>query len=545
MPLGGNLRAFPSHFILIFLPYWFPFYRITLTNATRPTPYAQRNLPRRPQTSQYRRTSLPALHSQDVPSHTQAESAASPAAAAAGEDVDIYSRLSTFTFGDAQTSKLQSATPSSPSSSRLDDENISPLHRFGSFDKTPRPSVAHIHHVPKNTHGWSSPSSDEDERRRTNTRSKMRAIDDGTRRPSLPINDLQQLQLHSVDGTQSSPEKGKGKATSIDKSVSHQRGVRSSPSSRTGGEDGLELDTDVDMISAEDTDRRKERYRRAGGNTDSRISSDAGSLFGDSGSDFDPQKRYGHAPVDEDEPASAVTTTSTNYTGDRKDSARTWTQEHMGRRGSLPMDIPTTNSHSATRDDGYYDDYSGPFDNHELQRRARAHAQLRRPSRSVDDDLARLGLYLQRRASSIAAHADDAGNGGMLASSEPDIRGYAMAQAMVQAAAAAAVEQGLDAAQVSSALGAGPNDSPYQGLDLNYILSVSGSNGGSFSDGGKRRMSVGSSIAARDVRERQPSWAEGWSIASGRRQSTATVNDDTFLRCVVMCINLVSTTYSF
>lgn len=495
--------------------------RIALTNATRPTPYSQRNLPRRPLPGQHRRTSLPALNSPVSPAQISPE-AAGPSA---GEDTDIYSRLSTFTFGDAQTSGVQVAAPSSPSSSRLDDENISPLHRFGSFDRTPRPSVAHIHHAPKPSHGWSSPSSDEDDRRRTNIRSKMRAIDDGTRRPSLPINDLQQLEL--------SADKGKGKATSPDENVSHQRGVRPSPS-QTGGEDGLELDTDVDLMSADDHDRRKERYPRLGGNTDSRISSDAGSFFGDSGSEFDPRKRYGHAPMEEDDPA------STSYAAERKDSARTWT-DHMGRRGSLPMDIPTTSGSNTTRGSlsraqAYQGFDVGPLDGFDEQ--ARARSQLRRPSRSVDDDLARMGLFLQRRAS-LGARPDDGSNAGVLASSEPDMRGLAMAQAMAQAAAAAAAEQGMDVEQMSSAL-AGPSDSPYQGLDLNYILSVSGPVGGAFgmekrgSDAWSGKLSVGSSVAAREARERdrQPSWADGWSVASGRRQSTATVNEDTFIRCV-------------
>ena len=104
-------------------------------------------------------------------------------------------------------------------------------------------------------------------------------------------------------------------------------------------------------------------------------------------------------------------------------------------------------------------------------------------------------------------------------------------------AVAAAAEQGMDVEQLSSVM-AGSNDSPYQGLDLNYILSVSNTmGGGGFgaekrgSDAWSGKMSVGSSVAAHEAREhrdRQPSWADGWSI--GRRQSTATVNEDTFIK---------------
>ena len=92
----------------------------------------------------------------------------------------MYSNLSTFTFGIASNHVA---------SWHDDGDAISPLQRMGSQDITPRSSLVpdHQHRKFSKSRGSVS-SSDEDERRRT-TRSKMRAIDDGSRRPSLPTNE--------------------------------------------------------------------------------------------------------------------------------------------------------------------------------------------------------------------------------------------------------------------------------------------------------------------------------------------------------------------
>ncbi|KAL5528782.1 hypothetical protein ACEPAF_7919 [Sanghuangporus sanghuang] len=533
---------------------------ITLTNATRPTPYVQRNLPRR-YTNGQRRTSLPALHpSHEPPPPLPPLPPANPVsphelASAHDDDIDIYSRLSTFTFGDVRSPTILQ-NPSS--SSRSDEaEGVSPL------DKTPRPSVAHVHvhssgklaqgkHAAPN--GWSSPSEDEEDRKRTNTRSKMRAIDDGTRRPSLPSNDsLQQLQLQSQHHGSSSglsTDKGKGRVyTEGDKEgLKARKGIPVSPSSPTEGE--AELDTDVDlMMSADDTDRRRRgRYHGMSDRSSVHMSSDVGSVYG--GADdrhTQHTKSKGKAreggestTMDDDVPGEGGASNAS-----RKDSARTWTEE-TGRRGSLPMDIPYPTSNSSARSahvhahpQSSYREESA-FDAH-----ARAQAQLRRPSRSVDDDLQRAALHLQRKASRVSVTASAAGSGhgletaGSGPSSEPDMRGVAMAQAIAQAHLDAQAQAHAESLNLSTDVG-NTSDEPYQGLDLNYILSVSGPQGSAASVGGKRgsdqwsgRLSVGSSVAAAG-RERDPSWAAGWGISHsvGRRQSTATVNDDTFLRFV-------------
>ncbi|KAI5118890.1 hypothetical protein M0805_003565 [Coniferiporia weirii] len=525
---------------------------ITLTNATRPTPYSQRNLPRRPLPPQQRRTSLPALHpSHDPPPPLPHPISPFELAVPRDEDADIYSRLSTFTFGDAQAPKLQQSVPSSSSRVAVvldGGESVSPLHRADSFDKTPRPSVAHAHahaHAqtflqPSNptTNGWSSPSEDEEEQRRTNTRSKMRAIDDGMRRPSLPTNDVRQ---YGSSSGLTATEKGKGKVGAEGENAP-QKAQLSSPSLQTEGEGDLELDTDVDLMSVDDTDgRRKARNVGMSDHSstrgDGRINSDTNSMHGES-----EGKSRTHDREQKDKNENDMDEDGDDDDGiraHRKDSSRTWT-ERTGRRGSLPMDIPyPNNSHSSRTSHSYRDDsYSAEFD-----ARAIAHAQLRRPSRSVDDDLHRAALHLQRKASrvSVAAIGAYEVGAGVTPSSEPDMRGLAMAQAIAQAHLNAQAENDFDGVGA-----AGASDSPYQGLDLDYILSVSGSMGGGLagprpSDAGKHgsdtwsgRISVGSSVAAREGRARDPSWAEGWNVnyGVGRRQSTATVNDDTFLRFV-------------
>ena len=147
-------------------------------------------------------------------------------------------------------------------------------------------------------------------------------------------------------------------------------------------------------------------------------------------------------------------------------------------------------------------------------------------------------------------------------SSEPDIRGVAMAQAMAQAQAQASSirrDFNFETAESSTANNDSDflketNDSPYQGLDLNYILS--GSNpagsgagvdlgvGGAGALGGfdpvyawGSRISVAAEGAAAPggagLAQHGHGWALGWAMGPnmGRRQSTATV-DDTFLKYV-------------
>lgn len=369
----------------------------------------------------------------------------------------------------------------------------------------------------------------------------MRAIDDGTRRPSLPSNDFQQQQR----GLSSGPSTEKGKGTppgdgEREREKARQGALPVSPSSPTEGE--AELDTDVDLMSADDTDRRRRglgRYHGMSDRSSIHISSDVGSAFGEA-----DDRNTRHTGAAEDEGEAMDDDEGGDSGAPRKDSAKTWTEENMERRGSLPVDIPYPASNSSGRSVHAYaqshnslrdDTFDSAFD-----ARARAQAQLRRPSRSVDDDLQRAALYLQRKASRVSVAASGVGSGhgletaGSGPSSEPDMRGVAMAQAIAQAHLDAQAERAEGGVVMNLGPGVGSaTDEPYQGLDLNYILSVSG---GQFGPAGKERRgsdqwsgrSVGSSVVA----ARNPSWAEGWGVsyAAGRRQSTATVNDDTFLR---------------
>lgn len=569
----------------------------TLTNATRPTPYSQRNIPRRPLPSQQRRTSLPSLH--PAVDATLPPPPTVPVEPSNSQDDDIYSRLSTFTFGEARSS--QQLLPI-PSTSRTDEdtEGISPLQPVASFDRTPRPSVtipqlqlgqgnpasatSGSYKLLNRANGWSSPSEDEEERRRTNTRSKMRAIDDGTRRPSLPSNDILRVDSQSPSALNTSTnERLEGRnLTRLETSqMTDRAGVPlSSPSSVTDGEGGFDLDTDLDLMSGDYSDRRAQgmsdrsslhnSMADGDGDGDERISSDMGSVYGD-----DEFERDNVIDEDEDE----------DIGGDplRKDSARTWTQHDTGRRRSLPMDIPYPNllhshphphsSHghrpldtapfSGSRSLSHREDNSPDFD-----ARALAQAQFRRPSRSVDDDLQRATLHLRRKVSRVSVTAATTamapamsisgamGPMGAMPSSEPDTRGVARAQAMVEVMSPrhdieslhnGTNGQGIktDDAAAFMALGSPSitDISPYQGLDLNYIYSVSGPSGaGSIRGNGGSdswsvaRLSVGSSVAAREGRERENSWTFGWGINQGgvgRRPSTATVNDDTFLRYIL------------
>ena len=549
--------------------------RITLTNATRPTPYSQRSIPRRPLPSQQRRTSLPTLH---LPADAPRVDTAPVDAVELSlpQEEDIYSRLSTFTFGDAPASSQHQAPLLTVSRSGDGSEGISPLQRLSSFDRTPRPSIAPAHSpsgtnvtppVPSvpgqahsRTHGWSSPSEDEDDVRRNTTRSKMRAIDDGTRRPSLPSNDGPQSDTHHISGQVSSyTEKGKSKTTLNLDRERFQEGTRqgrkegmqalSSPSSHTDGEGDLEL-TDVDLMAVDYPGRRRRRehdpaqsdrssMHTFGGDADGRLSSDMSSVYGD---DEDDREREGMDEDDDDDNRDPL----------RKDSARTWT-ENMGggRRRSLPMAIPqpgSSHGQPQTNQDGYYPSPSQQRYDDTIQvdydARAKALAQFRRPSRSMDDDSQRVALHLRRRASRVSVTAATTAtvpimggaSVGPVPSSEPDMRGVALANAMAQAQGEMMPPDASSSA-ISLNFPAGiPNDSPYEGLDLSYILSVSGpANGANTanrgSDAWSGRLSVGSSVAAREARERENSWAFGWGInAGGRRPSTATVNDDTFLR---------------
>jgi hypothetical protein len=91
------------------------------------------------------------------------------------DDYYAHSSLATFSFG-AATAHRQSFDPDTPSPLSVQATSESGhSHSTGSIDRTPRPSISHMRD-----------EGGEDETRRS--RAKMRAIDDGGRRPSLPTN---------------------------------------------------------------------------------------------------------------------------------------------------------------------------------------------------------------------------------------------------------------------------------------------------------------------------------------------------------------------
>lgn len=166
------------------------------TTALRHPPIYTRTSTRRPNqgsspsASSNRRPSLPTIHLQPSPSlgTPSSESYANPNSGLSADD--LYSNLSSFTFGSAHTVHSDMGPVSPPSGT-------------SSADPTPRPSIS----------GPSSGSSHASSRTRSRTpktkvrelddegcraddedeaeqqgRAKMRAMNDGTRRPSLPIN---------------------------------------------------------------------------------------------------------------------------------------------------------------------------------------------------------------------------------------------------------------------------------------------------------------------------------------------------------------------
>ncbi|KAI9457428.1 hypothetical protein F5148DRAFT_1151177 [Russula earlei] len=94
------------------------------------------------------------------------------------DDYYTYSSLATFSFG-AATANCQSFDPDNTSPLAVQASNeIAHPQNSGSADRTPRASISH-------TRGLDDDDCEDVSRR---SRAKMRAIDDGGRRPSLPTN---------------------------------------------------------------------------------------------------------------------------------------------------------------------------------------------------------------------------------------------------------------------------------------------------------------------------------------------------------------------
>ncbi|KAI0076114.1 hypothetical protein K474DRAFT_1708410 [Panus rudis PR-1116 ss-1] len=206
-------------------------------NSTRSPYSSSRSSQRRPSntssTSSGRRSSLPSVHSFPAQSHLVPENVHYPLPPTSE---DIYSGLSTFTFGAVQ-----------PPPAAQDSDLISPLTRLNTADRTPRPSISKASSS-RSRNGKQKAKDhdpdmgddeyeDEDDAARQKSRSKMRAIDDGSRRPSLPTN----VYIPENSSSPMSPQTRE----QISPAVGSERD--SAPDdSEPDGDDG-DLDTDVEF----------------------------------------------------------------------------------------------------------------------------------------------------------------------------------------------------------------------------------------------------------------------------------------------------------
>lgn len=158
------------------------------------------------------------------------------------DDYYAHSSLATFSFGAATTHR-QPFDPdmSSPLSVQTTSES-GHSHSTSSIDHTPRPSISHTR-GPDDEGG-------EDETRRS--RAKMRAIDDGGRRPSLPTN-IYTTDRRGDDNPPSTSSRGHGEASESD-SDAITSGNASDADFDRGCESGI-VDTDVELegLAPDDT----------------------------------------------------------------------------------------------------------------------------------------------------------------------------------------------------------------------------------------------------------------------------------------------------
>jgi hypothetical protein len=158
------------------------------------------------------------------------------------DDYYTHSSLATFSFG-AATAHRQSFDPDMPSPLSIQAASESGhSHSTGSVDRTPRPSISHTR-GPDDEGG-------EDETRRS--RAKMRAIDDGGRRPSLPTN-IYSLDRRGADNLPS-PSTCRSAEASGSESDPITSGNVSDAEFDRGCESGI-VDTDVELegIAPDDT----------------------------------------------------------------------------------------------------------------------------------------------------------------------------------------------------------------------------------------------------------------------------------------------------
>jgi hypothetical protein len=151
------------------------------------------------------------------------------------DDYYAYSSLATFSFG-AATTHTESFDPDMPSPLSVQATSESNhSHGTGSTDRTPRPSICHAR---------GSDDGGEDETRRS--RAKMRAIDDGGRRPSLPTN-LYTPDRPNAENLPGPSSRGRREASGSDSDpIASGSASDADAEFDTGNESGI-VDTDVEL----------------------------------------------------------------------------------------------------------------------------------------------------------------------------------------------------------------------------------------------------------------------------------------------------------
>lgn len=438
------------------------------TTVSRPPQLQQRPLPRRAahtpssSVSSSRRTSLPTILHQSAiktaPSPPTTTTISDNANFLTATD-DIYSNLSTFTFGAARPN---------PPSRRA--EHISPftVASTSGTDRTPRPSLSGTSNgsrTPRVQPSEGAEDEDEEEAARQ-TRAKMRAIDDGTRRPSLPIN--------AQPGPSNAPSPPRTEADS------------EADLDSAAYDDGEDLDTDVEFdyrnFSREDVSDAASQHTFGGGNIghyppgrlagarDDRLSITMSLIEQGDG-------EHGDAGT------SSPVTFARIRDSSGESSSSPVSSPSQSRRGSVPWNIPGVPPVARDREDS----------------EVTILASGRRMSRSLNDELG----YTPAASTSVQA------------TSQPTTRSdWRNLEAQVHVEVEPPAQQEENAPEISAS-------DAYEGFNLQYVLGDPSRR--SWSSGAPSYVAPGS-----DSRRGSIAPWEVHSISSGRRSSTTTMSDDAF-----------------
>ena len=333
----------------------------------------------------------------------------------------------------------------------------------------------------------------------------MRAIDDGTRRPSLPVNDA----YSSPSGSVSPPR------PDTDSEADHD--------SATAYDDGEDLDTDVEFdyrhVSREDVSDAASLHTFGGGDKSyyapgparsredrySRLSF-ATSIMTQDQDEFEEEEE----DVDQVFPgASSPVTFARIRDSGGEESAPSSVGSPQSRRGSTPWAIPAPPS-------------SVPRDREDSEVTILA---ARRMSRSLDDDLGQQHPPLPPLVQATSQPTTLTDWRALEAQMQAQLDERAEVQMEAQVDEQVQIVVSDEQIRVDDA----PPDSDavipdtYEGFNLQYILG----------DGSRRSWSSGapSYIAPGGLESRRTSiapWEYSNSISSGRRSSTTTMSDDAF-----------------